>query len=164
MLDWLCSLRKSDVSDICVGSAESGRLPGRPALSEKGLPSWVTTAGREGGSEKAPEIWWENKWAIFVFFVSAFFSGKNGSICGLMLCGDRTVCSLAFPMPVHHLSTAIHGCDLEEAMSTITNKVSQEALGIAEQLGDLYCKVLSYNKALDAYNTQVRVCCFYSSL
>lgn len=32
---------------------------------------------------------------------------------------------------------------------------SHQAVGLAEQLGDLYCKVGCYSKALDAYQTQV---------
>uniref|UniRef100_A0A8B9JZ89 Tonsoku-like protein n=1 Tax=Astyanax mexicanus TaxID=7994 RepID=A0A8B9JZ89_ASTMX len=53
------------------------------------------------------------------------------------------------------LRYAIRGSKLEKAMSTVSNKVSQEALGLAEELGDVYCKVASYSKALDAYQTQL---------
>ncbi|XP_066525781.1 tonsoku-like protein [Hoplias malabaricus] len=53
------------------------------------------------------------------------------------------------------LKYAIRGYGLEEAMSSLSNMVSQEALGVAEELGDLYCKVGSYTKALDAYHTQL---------
>lgn len=53
------------------------------------------------------------------------------------------------------LRYAIRGSKLEKAMSTLSNKVSQEALGLAEELGDVYCKVASYSKALDAYQTQL---------
>ncbi|XP_072545535.1 tonsoku-like protein [Salminus brasiliensis] len=53
------------------------------------------------------------------------------------------------------LRYATRGSKLEKAMSTITNKVSQEALGLAEELGDIYCKVGCYSKALDAYHTQL---------
>ncbi|KAK3538198.1 hypothetical protein QTP70_033122 [Hemibagrus guttatus] len=38
------------------------------------------------------------------------------------------------------LRYAIRGCQLEEAMAAVTNTISQEALGLAEGLGDLYCK------------------------
>lgn len=57
------------------------------------------------------------------------------------------------------VSAAIRGCQLEEAMAAVSNTISQEALGLAEGLGDLYCKVGSYTKALEAYRTQVRGCC-----
>uniref|UniRef100_A0A3B4BRN7 NF-kappa-B inhibitor-like protein 2 n=1 Tax=Pygocentrus nattereri TaxID=42514 RepID=A0A3B4BRN7_PYGNA len=45
------------------------------------------------------------------------------------------------------LRYAIRGCELEDAMSNISNKLTQEALGLAEGLGDLYCKAgCSYTK------------------
>ncbi|XP_053489149.1 tonsoku-like protein [Ictalurus furcatus] len=53
------------------------------------------------------------------------------------------------------LRYAIRGCQLEEAMAAVNNPVSQEALGLAEELGDLYCKVGCYSKALEAYRTQL---------
>uniref|UniRef100_A0AAR2J401 Tonsoku-like protein n=1 Tax=Pygocentrus nattereri TaxID=42514 RepID=A0AAR2J401_PYGNA len=53
------------------------------------------------------------------------------------------------------LRYAIRGCELEDAMSNISNKLTQEALGLAEGLGDLYCKAGCYTKALDAYHTQL---------
>ncbi|XP_060790341.1 tonsoku-like protein [Neoarius graeffei] len=53
------------------------------------------------------------------------------------------------------LRYAIRGCHLEEAMGAVNNTVSQEALGLAEGLGDLYCKVGCYSKALEAYHTQL---------
>ncbi|XP_036450133.1 tonsoku-like protein [Colossoma macropomum] len=53
------------------------------------------------------------------------------------------------------LNYAIRGCELEDAMSNVSNKLSQEALGLAEGLGDLYCKAGCYTKALDAYHTQL---------
>lgn len=43
-------------------------------------------------------------------------------------------------------------------MTAVSNTVSQEALGLAEGLGDLYCKVGCYSKALEAYQTQARGC------
>lgn len=43
-------------------------------------------------------------------------------------------------------------------MSAVSNTLSQEALGLAEGLGDLYCKVGCYTKALESYRTQVRGC------
>ncbi|XP_053366444.1 tonsoku-like protein [Clarias gariepinus] len=53
------------------------------------------------------------------------------------------------------LRISIRGCQLEEAMASVSNPVSQEALGLAEGLGDLYCKVGCYTKALEAYQTQL---------
>lgn len=50
---------------------------------------------------------------------------------------------------------AVRGCQLEEAMAAVSNAVPQEVLGLAEGLGDLYCKVGCYTKALEAYHTQV---------
>lgn len=52
---------------------------------------------------------------------------------------------------------AIRGCQLEQAASEVREKFSHEAMGLSEQLGDLYCKVGCYNKALEAYQTQVRI-------
>lgn len=60
------------------------------------------------------------------------------------------------PLNMDTVSAAIRGCQLEEAMASVSNSVSQEALGLAEGLGDLYCKVGCYTKALEAYQTQVR--------
>lgn len=51
---------------------------------------------------------------------------------------------------------AIRGCQLEQA-ADVSEKFSHEAMGLSEQLGDLYCKVDCYNKALEAYQTQVRI-------
>ncbi|MCJ8736838.1 hypothetical protein PDJAM_G00016890 [Pangasius djambal] len=53
------------------------------------------------------------------------------------------------------LRYAIRGCQLEEAMAAVRNTISQEALGLAEGLGDLYCKVGCYSRALEAYRTQL---------
>ncbi|XP_065109970.1 tonsoku-like protein [Paramisgurnus dabryanus] len=50
---------------------------------------------------------------------------------------------------------AIRGCQLEQAASETSEKFSHEAMGLSEQLGDLYCKVGCYNKALEAYQTQL---------
>uniref|UniRef100_A0A4W4H037 Tonsoku-like protein n=1 Tax=Electrophorus electricus TaxID=8005 RepID=A0A4W4H037_ELEEL len=53
------------------------------------------------------------------------------------------------------LRYAIRGCHLEEAILALNNKVSQETLGLSEELGDLYCKVGCYSRALAAYHTQL---------
>ena len=55
-------------------------------------------------------------------------------------------------------SAADRGWQLEEEAGEDLRqaKSSHEAVGLAEQLGDLYCKVGSFPKALEAYRTQVR--------
>ncbi|KAK9959665.1 hypothetical protein ABG768_009773 [Culter alburnus] len=50
---------------------------------------------------------------------------------------------------------AIRGCQLEQTAAEVTEKFSHEAMDLSEQLGDLYCKVGCYNKALEAYQTQL---------
>lgn len=57
-----------------------------------------------------------------------------------------------------HLNLADKGCKLEEELGEDQGKRlgSHQAVGLAEQLGDLYCKVGCYSKALDAYQTQVK--------
>uniref|UniRef100_A0A673MM76 Tonsoku-like protein n=1 Tax=Sinocyclocheilus rhinocerous TaxID=307959 RepID=A0A673MM76_9TELE len=50
---------------------------------------------------------------------------------------------------------AIRGCQLEQTATEVTDKFSHEALDLSEQLGDLYCKVGCYNKALEAYQAQL---------
>lgn len=62
---------------------------------------------------------------------------------------------------VNTVSTAIRGCQLEAAMAAVSNTVSQEALGLAEGLGDLCCKVGCFSKALEAYQMQARSCSLY---
>uniref|UniRef100_A0A672P2H5 Tonsoku-like protein n=1 Tax=Sinocyclocheilus grahami TaxID=75366 RepID=A0A672P2H5_SINGR len=42
-----------------------------------------------------------------------------------------------------------------EMKNILTDKFSHEALDLSEQLGDLYCKVGCYNKALEAYQAQL---------
>lgn len=55
-------------------------------------------------------------------------------------------------------STADQGSKLEEELGEDQGKrlSSHEAVGLAEQLGDLYCKVGCFSKALDAYQAQVK--------
>ncbi|XP_008307260.1 tonsoku-like protein [Cynoglossus semilaevis] len=50
------------------------------------------------------------------------------------------------------------GCKLEEQLGEDQGKnpTSHQAVGLAEQLGDLYCKVGCYSKSLDAYRTQLK--------
>ncbi|XP_075050677.1 tonsoku-like protein [Mixophyes fleayi] len=54
------------------------------------------------------------------------------------------------------LKHAIKGCQLEEALSELTEGDQQGALTLYEQLGDLYCKVSCYTKAVDYYKMQLR--------
>ena len=52
--------------------------------------------------------------------------------------------------------TAIRGCQLEEAGEELGEEQHpQQSVELAEQLGDLYCKVGCYRKALEAYRAQV---------
>ncbi|XP_036928590.1 tonsoku-like protein [Acanthopagrus latus] len=53
---------------------------------------------------------------------------------------------------------ADRGCKLEEELGEDQGKgpSSHQAVGLAEQLGDLYSKVGCYSKALDAYQAQLR--------
>ena len=53
---------------------------------------------------------------------------------------------------------ADQGCKLEEELGDDQGKRlgSHQAVELTEQLGDLYCKVGCYSKALDAYKAQVR--------
>lgn len=53
--------------------------------------------------------------------------------------------------------SADKGCKLEEEFSgdQADRLGSRQAVGLAEQLGDLYCKVGCYSKALEAYQAQV---------
>lgn len=50
------------------------------------------------------------------------------------------------------------GCKLEEELGEdpVKGLGSHRAVGLAERLGDLYCKVGCYGKALDAYQAQVK--------
>ncbi|XP_072110408.1 tonsoku-like protein isoform X1 [Mobula birostris] len=55
-----------------------------------------------------------------------------------------------------NLKNAVKGCRLEEALSELGKEERQDALGLCEQLGDLCCKVSSYQKAIDYYQMQLR--------
>lgn len=54
--------------------------------------------------------------------------------------------------------TADKGCRLEEELGEDQGKrlSPRQAVELTEQLGDLYCKVGCYTKALDAYQAQVK--------
>lgn len=54
--------------------------------------------------------------------------------------------------------SADQGCKLEEELGEDRGKSlnSHQAVELLEHLGDLYCKVCCYSKALNAYQAQVR--------
>ncbi|XP_073533105.1 tonsoku-like protein [Phyllobates terribilis] len=52
--------------------------------------------------------------------------------------------------------TAIKGCQLEETLSELAEGDQHGALPLYEQLGDLYCKVGCYSKAVEYYQLQLR--------
>ncbi|RXN01047.1 Tonsoku-like protein, partial [Acipenser ruthenus] len=54
-----------------------------------------------------------------------------------------------------NLKYAIKGCRLEEALAEQPESDAQGIVGMTEQLGDLYCKVGCYRKALDSYQAQL---------
>uniref|UniRef100_A0A3P9A3B5 Tonsoku-like protein n=1 Tax=Esox lucius TaxID=8010 RepID=A0A3P9A3B5_ESOLU len=82
-------------------------------------------------------------------FVAARRSLKKAFSLGSQHAVDREAVKKAFKQ-------AIRGGQLEEALGDLGGDVpSQEAVGLAEQLGDLYCKVGCYSKALDAYHMQL---------
>ncbi|XP_053571470.1 tonsoku-like protein [Bombina bombina] len=54
------------------------------------------------------------------------------------------------------LKYGIKGCHLEEALSELPEDDQQGALSLYEQLGDLYCKVGCYSKAVEYYKMQLR--------
>ncbi|KAM4688804.1 tonsoku-like protein [Discoglossus pictus] len=55
-----------------------------------------------------------------------------------------------------NLKYAINGCHMEEALSELPEEDQQGALSLYEQLGDLYCKVGCYSKAVEYYKMQLR--------
>ncbi|KAJ3613544.1 hypothetical protein NHX12_019791 [Muraenolepis orangiensis] len=83
-------------------------------------------------------------------FAAARRSLKKALLLGSQLPVDRQAVKKAF----RH---ADRGCQLEEEAGEDLGKTpsSHDAVGLAEQLGDLYCKVGSYAKALEAYRTQL---------
>ncbi|XP_030644250.1 tonsoku-like protein [Chanos chanos] len=81
-------------------------------------------------------------------FAAARRSLKKSYALGSQLPAERAMVKRDF-------KHAIQGCQLEEAGSEVTDRLSHEAMGLAEQLGDLYCKVGCYSKALEAYQTQL---------
>ncbi|XP_031436536.1 tonsoku-like protein isoform X2 [Clupea harengus] len=81
-------------------------------------------------------------------FVAARRSLKKAFSLGSLHAADREAVKKA-------LKKAIRGVHLEEAVAELKEGQTQEAMGLAEQLGDLYSKLGCYNKALDSYLTQL---------
>ncbi|KAI9522022.1 hypothetical protein NQZ68_040333 [Dissostichus eleginoides] len=84
-------------------------------------------------------------------FVAARRSLKKALLLGSQQPLDKLAVKKAFKY-------AHQGCKLEEELGEdLGNKLgSHQAVGLAEQLGDLYCKVGCYSKALDAYQAQLK--------
>ncbi|XP_011616286.2 tonsoku-like protein [Takifugu rubripes] len=84
-------------------------------------------------------------------FVAARRSLKKALLLGSQQTVDRQSVKKAFKY-------ADRGCKLEEEFGDdqATGLSSHQAVGLAEQLGDLYCKVGCYSKALDAYQAQLK--------
>ncbi|XP_069477902.1 tonsoku-like protein [Ambystoma mexicanum] len=55
-----------------------------------------------------------------------------------------------------NLKYAIKGCHLEERLADLSEEDQQGALSLNEQLGDLFCKVQCYRKAIEHYKVQLR--------
>uniref|UniRef100_A0A665WJR5 Tonsoku-like protein n=1 Tax=Echeneis naucrates TaxID=173247 RepID=A0A665WJR5_ECHNA len=84
-------------------------------------------------------------------FVAARRSLKKALLLGSQQPLDRQAVKKVFKY-------ADRGCKLEEEQENDQGKTltSHKAVELAEQLGDLYCKVGCYRKALDAYQTQLK--------
>ncbi|XP_051503112.1 tonsoku-like protein [Myxocyprinus asiaticus] len=81
-------------------------------------------------------------------FAAARRSLKKAFFLGSQQPADREAVKKDFKL-------AIRGCQLEQAASEMTDKFSHMAMDLSEQMGDLYCKVSCYRKALEAYQTQL---------
>ncbi|XP_062325162.1 tonsoku-like protein isoform X2 [Osmerus eperlanus] len=82
-------------------------------------------------------------------FVAARRSLKRAFTLGSQQPVDREAVKRAF-------KHAIRGCQLEEAGEELGEQGNpQQSVELAEQLGDLYCKVGCYRKALEAYRAQL---------
>uniref|UniRef100_A0A3Q3LD85 Tonsoku-like protein n=1 Tax=Mastacembelus armatus TaxID=205130 RepID=A0A3Q3LD85_9TELE len=84
-------------------------------------------------------------------FVAARRSLKKALLLGSQQPLDRQAVKKAF-------KNADKGCKLEEELGEDQGKTlsSHQSVELTEQLGDLYCKVGCYCKALDAYQAQLR--------
>ncbi|XP_076013393.1 tonsoku-like protein [Genypterus blacodes] len=82
-------------------------------------------------------------------FVAARRSLKQALVLGSQQPLDKQAVKKAFRY-------ADQGCKLEDAGEDLgKGRSSHEAVQLAERLGDLYCKVGCYGKALDSYQTQL---------
>ncbi|XP_053700657.1 tonsoku-like protein isoform X1 [Synchiropus splendidus] len=81
-------------------------------------------------------------------FVAARRSLKKALRLGSQHLQDRQAVKKAFRY-------ADQGCKLEEELGEEQNLSPRRSVELAEQLGDLYCKVSCYSKALDAYQAQL---------
>ncbi|XP_063040219.1 tonsoku-like protein [Engraulis encrasicolus] len=81
-------------------------------------------------------------------FLAARRSLKKAFTLGSQQPADREAVKRA-------LKQAIRGVHLQEAVAELREDQTHEALGLAEQLGDLYSKVGCYKKALESYLTQL---------
>ncbi|KAM9777573.1 tonsoku-like protein [Neosynchiropus ocellatus] len=81
-------------------------------------------------------------------FVAARRSLKKALRLGSQQLQDRQAVKKAFRY-------ADQGCKLEEELGEEQNLSPRRSVELAEQLGDLYCKVSCYSKALDAYQAQL---------
>lgn len=95
------------------------------------------------------------------FFVSLFIVCFSNIwfLCWFFFLTSQYIAELMAWLDFSHNNNfkADKGCKLEEEIGDdLCKKHTHEAVGLAEQLGDLYCKVACYSKALDAYQAQVR--------
>uniref|UniRef100_A0A9J8CTI8 Tonsoku-like protein n=1 Tax=Cyprinus carpio carpio TaxID=630221 RepID=A0A9J8CTI8_CYPCA len=86
-------------------------------------------------------------------FAAARRSLKKAFCLGSQQPSDREATDMVLTECVS--AAAIRGCQLEQMATEVTDKFSHEAMDLSEQLGDLYCKVGCYNKALEAYQAQL---------
>uniref|UniRef100_A0A671PEL3 Tonsoku-like protein n=1 Tax=Sinocyclocheilus anshuiensis TaxID=1608454 RepID=A0A671PEL3_9TELE len=86
-------------------------------------------------------------------FAAARRSLKKAFCLGSQQSSDRETLTWCLTECVS--DAAIRGCQLEQMATEVTDKFSHKALDLSEQLGDLYCKVGCYNKALEAYQAQL---------
>uniref|UniRef100_A0A671PB34 Tonsoku-like protein n=1 Tax=Sinocyclocheilus anshuiensis TaxID=1608454 RepID=A0A671PB34_9TELE len=87
-------------------------------------------------------------------FAAARRSLKKAFCLGSQQSSDREA-TLTWCLTECVSDAAIRGCQLEQMATEVTDKFSHKALDLSEQLGDLYCKVGCYNKALEAYQAQL---------
>nr|XP_033789816.1 tonsoku-like protein isoform X2 [Geotrypetes seraphini] len=82
-------------------------------------------------------------------FVAAKRSLKKAYMLGSQRTEERHIVR-------RNLKYAIKGCSLEEMLAELAEGDLERAMTVSEQLGDIFCKVSCYNKALEAYRKQLR--------